>query len=353
MALGTARNPLNDDPDLGMGLALLAQQRKERIIMAVKIGVVWIGLIVFLLAVLLQLRFEPAYVFQHYNFVLIGLWTTIGISLASILFATILALLGALGRLSNNALAQGLSGFYVSLIRGTPLLIQIYLIYLGLPQIGQQLNQLGYPQLGRLFTLTAIQSGILALSLNYGAYMTEIFRAGIQSISHGQREAAESIGMTRWQYMRRIILPQAVRVIIPDIGNQFIAVLHRLAVHGHNRVAHLQAVRLEDVALLAVGVLDEGDSRRPVRVVLDGDHLPGDVALVALEVDHAVVPLVPAAAPSGRQLAVVVPAARLAQRLGQRLVRLGGGDLLEHLHRLEAAAGGRRLVFANRHVTDP
>jgi len=215
--------PEADDPELDMGLALLAQQRKERIILAAKIGVVWIGLIIFLLATLLQLRFEPAYVFKHYNFVLIGLWTTIGISLASIAFATILALLGALGRLSNNAIAQGVSGFYVSIVRGTPLLIQIYIIYLGLPQIGQQLNVLGFPQLGRLFTLTAVQSGILALSLNYGAYMTEIFRAGIQSISHGQREAAESIGMTRWQYMRRIILPQAVRVIIPDIGNQFIA----------------------------------------------------------------------------------------------------------------------------------
>jgi polar amino acid transport system permease protein len=74
-----------------------------------------------------------------------------------------------------------------------------------------------------MFTLTAFQSGILALSLNYGAYMTEIFRAGIQSISFGQREAATAIGMNRWQTFRRIIMPQAVRVIIPDIGNQFIA----------------------------------------------------------------------------------------------------------------------------------
>jgi len=225
MAVDVIRQPQpeGDDPDLDMGLALLAQQRKERIILTVKIGVVWIGLIIFLLAVLLRLRFDPAYVLEHYNFVLAGLWVTIGISLASIFFATILALLGALGKLSNNAIALGVSGFYVSLVRGTPLLIQIYIIYLGLPQIGQQLNLLGFPQLGRLFTLTAVQSGILALSLNYGAYMTEIFRAGIQSISHGQREAAESIGMKRWQYMRRIILPQAVRVIIPDIGNQFIA----------------------------------------------------------------------------------------------------------------------------------
>jgi polar amino acid transport system permease protein len=217
-----SRSP-GDDPDLSMGLALMAHQRKTRIIQTVKIGVVWIGVIIFLAVVLLQLRFDPAYVAKHYGFVLEGLLTTIWLSLASIAIATILALLGALGRLSNNSIAQGISGFYVSIFRGTPLLIQIYIIYMGLPQLGGQLNSLGFPEIGRLFTLSAIQSGILALSLNYGAYMTEIFRAGIQSISHGQREAAEAIGMTRWQLMRRIILPQAVRVIIPDIGNQFIA----------------------------------------------------------------------------------------------------------------------------------
>jgi polar amino acid transport system permease protein len=211
------------DPNLDMGLALVAQQRKERLIQTVKIGVVWVGLVIFLIILLLQFNFDPAYVFAHYAFVLEGLLITIGISMASIAAATVLALLGALGRLSRNPIAQGVSGFYVSLVRGTPLLIQIYIIYLGLPQIGSTLNSMGYSEIGRLFTLTAVQSGILALSLNYGAYMTEIFRAGIQSISHGQREAAESIGMTRWQIMRRVILPQAVRVIIPDIGNQFIA----------------------------------------------------------------------------------------------------------------------------------
>jgi len=211
------------DPNLDMGLALMAHQRKERLIQTVKIGVVWVGLIIFMIILLLQFNFDPAYVFAHYGFVLEGILITIGISLASIAAATVLAMLGALGRLSRNPIAQGVSGFYVSIVRGTPLLIQIYIIYLGLPQIGSTLNSMGYSEIGRLFTLTAVQSGILALSLNYGAYMTEIFRAGIQSIGHGQREAAESIGMTRWQIMQRVILPQAVRVIIPDIGNQFIA----------------------------------------------------------------------------------------------------------------------------------
>ena len=211
------------DPDIDMGLALVAQQRKQRLIQTFRIGIVWLGLVIFLIILLLQLNFDPEYVFNHYEFVLDGLWLTIGISVVSIAAATVLALLGALGRLSRNPIAQGISGFYVSLIRGTPLLIQIFIIYLGLPQVGKTLIDMGHADIGRLFILTGVQSGVLALSMNYGAYMTEIFRAGIQSISHGQREAAESIGMSRWQIMRRVILPQAIRVIIPDIGNQFIA----------------------------------------------------------------------------------------------------------------------------------
>ena len=216
------------DPDQAMGLALMAQQRNKRTIQMIKIGIVWLGLLIFLGIMLLLLDFDPLCVLEHFPFVLKGLRLTIEISVISIAIATVLALLGAIGRLSNNALAQGISGFYVSLFRGTPLLIQIFIIYSGLPQIGKTLINMGesHPilgDIGQLFVLTGVQSGILALSLNYGAYMTEIFRAGIQSISHGQREAAESIGMTRWQIMRRVTLPQAIRVIIPDIGNQFIA----------------------------------------------------------------------------------------------------------------------------------
>lgn len=206
-----------------MGRVLVRRAQRARAIETLKIGVVWVVLVSLLTAGLLQLRFEPGYIFQHFGFVLQGVLTTIGVSLASIAFASVLALFGALARLSRNPIAQGVSGFYISVVRGTPLLVQIYFIYLGLPQVGQRLVQLGYPELGRLFTLTEIQSGILALSLNYGAYMTEIFRAGLQSVGHGQHEAAAALGMTRAQMLRRIILPQAIRVIIPDVGNQFIA----------------------------------------------------------------------------------------------------------------------------------
>jgi len=211
------------DPDQGMGEALVALQKRRRLIQGLKVTAVWIGLIILVAAGMLMLHISPSYMLQHYDVILQGAGTTLFVSLVSVTIATILALLGSIARLSSNSIAQGVSGFYVSLIRGTPLLIQIYVIYLGLPQIGQQLSDLGFPTIGKLFILDAVPAGILALSLNYGAYMTEIFRAGLQSISYGQREAAIALGMTPLQVMRRVVLPQAIRIIIPDVGNQFIA----------------------------------------------------------------------------------------------------------------------------------
>jgi polar amino acid transport system permease protein len=113
------------------------------------------------------------------------------------------------------------SGFYTSFFRGTPLIVQMFLIFLALPQMAPP----NLPGLRDSLTLTALQAGVIALGLNYGAYMTEIFRAGIQSVGHGQVEAAEALGMTYRQRMRRIVLPQAVRVIIPPTGNEFIAMM--------------------------------------------------------------------------------------------------------------------------------
>ena len=211
------------DPHQQMGTTLAALQRRQKTLQGIKVGVVWVLLIAGLIAGLLLLNIQPSYIFQHFNIILQGAWVTIYVSMLSILIASVLALIGSIARLSSSSLAQGIAGFYVSVIRGTPLLIQIFIIYQGLPQIGQQISKLGLPQLGKLFILDAIPAGILALSLNYGAYMTEIFRAGLQSIGHGQREAAIALGMTPWQVMRRIVLPQAIRIIIPDVGNQFIA----------------------------------------------------------------------------------------------------------------------------------
>ena len=147
-------------------------------------------------------------------YILGGVGTTIVVAIASIIFATILAVFGALGRLSSNPVVYGVASFYVSLVRGTPLIVQILFVYLALPQIWRDLAR-----------VDAIVLGIVALSFNYGAYMTEIFRAGIQAIPRGQIEAAAAIGMTDRLTMRRVILPQAVRIVTPAIGNEFIAMI--------------------------------------------------------------------------------------------------------------------------------
>lgn len=140
-----------------------------------------------------------------------GLLMTLYISSVSIVIATVLALIGAIAKLSSNGIAQGIAHFYTSLFRGLPLLMQIYMIYLGLPQLG--------------YVVDAIPTGIAALSLCYGAYMTEIFRAGIESIPKGQWEAARALGFRPASVMTRIILPQSMRVIVPPTGNQFISML--------------------------------------------------------------------------------------------------------------------------------
>jgi polar amino acid transport system permease protein len=144
-------------------------------------------------------------------FIFRGVWLTILLSILAIALSIVLAILGALGRLSKSPPAYALATFYVSLIRGTPLLLQLFFFFLALPQLG--------------IVLDGLTAGVLALGINYGAYNTEIVRAGIQSVGIGQREAALAIGMTNNQIMRRIVLPQALKLTIPPLGNQFIAML--------------------------------------------------------------------------------------------------------------------------------
>lgn len=192
-----------------------------RIPFRVKLGAVWAVIFSVLGILFAAAKFDTQWMRENAWFIVRGVWVTIFIAVVSIVFAIVLALLGALGRLSRNPVAYGVTGFYTSFFRGTPLIVQLYLIYLGLPQVGQAFRE---PFRG-WFLLTAIQAGIMGLSLNYGAYMTEIFRAGIQSVHHGQSEAAEALGMTYWQRMRRIVLPQAFRVTVPPTGNEFIAMM--------------------------------------------------------------------------------------------------------------------------------
>jgi polar amino acid transport system permease protein len=192
------------------------------------VAVVWVVIFVLLAVVFAAFRFDTAFMLQWLPFLLAGVPLTLLVAVLGIMLAVPLALLGALGRLSSNPVLYGISGFYVSFIRGTPLIVQIFFIYLGLPQLAQYAPG----GLAGLFVLGSVTSGVLALGINYGAYMAEIFRAGIQSVGHGQVEAAQALGMTRAQTMRRIVLPQAVRVVIPPTGNEFIAMLKDSALVG-------------------------------------------------------------------------------------------------------------------------
>lgn len=173
---------------------------------------VWIELLILFLLFFDTFNLSYSFIASKVGFMITqGVFTTVYVSAISIAIAFVLALLGATARLSSNGFAIAIASFYTSIFRGVPLLIQIYLIYLGIPQLG--------------YVVGAVPAGILALSLCYGAYMTEIFRAGISSISRGQWEASRAIGLTPFQTMTRVILPQSMRLIIPPTGNQFISML--------------------------------------------------------------------------------------------------------------------------------
>ncbi|NDJ77463.1 MAG: amino acid ABC transporter permease [Chloroflexi bacterium] len=182
-----------------------------------------------------------------------GIWTTIWISVTAYALALVLGLLIALLRRSSNIFIYQAVTFYVELVRGIPTLVLVYYLALALiPQIILNIQDLGSSfehlvvtfnvtggwsfdlDLGRVGSRMAnfetrdfpnANRAIIALAVSYSAFLSEVFRAGLDSISIGQREAARSLGMTRWQVMRFIVLPQAIRVILPPLGNDFIAML--------------------------------------------------------------------------------------------------------------------------------
>lgn len=147
---------------------------------------------------------------------LIGAITTVEITLASFLVAVVIGLSFALIKLSRLKAVHWLIDIYVEIFRGTPVLAQLFIIYFGLAYLGIKVN--------------AFPAAIIGLGLNGGAILTEVFRAGLAAIHHGQREAALSVGMTPWTTMRYIILPQTWRITLPPLGNYAIALLKDTAV---------------------------------------------------------------------------------------------------------------------------
>jgi polar amino acid transport system permease protein len=186
-----------------------------------KVWLTWASLLFVLAAMLGQFGLDFGLIAQKLPFMLglhlspdgflQGVMLTLLVTALSMVFAMAVATLTALGRLSTNPVAFGVATFYASFFRGTPLLVQVLLIYLALPQFG--------------IILSSFTSGIMALSLNYAAYLAETIRSGISSVPNGQREAAMALGLSRRIIGWKIVAPQAMRIIIPPAGAQFISML--------------------------------------------------------------------------------------------------------------------------------
>lgn len=146
-----------------------------------------------------------------------GLKMTIGVTVLSLLFAFVLGLISCFFSMSKKSGLRWISKIYVGLIRGTPLLVQVFYIYFAIPQLIQYM--------GVDFRLEVFIAGLITLTLNAGAYMSEIFRGAINAVNSGQMEAARSLGLTHGQAMKKVILPQAFRICLPSLVNQFIITL--------------------------------------------------------------------------------------------------------------------------------
>lgn len=170
----------------------------------------WIAIVAAVVFIVAAAVIKPVPYWEIIGFIGDGLVVTFQITIVSMTFALILGLIAGLGRTATNSFFNILASLYVEVIRGIPLLAQLFWIYYAM---------------SRFIRLGPQVSAVLGLTICYGAYIGETFRGGIQSIPKGQMEAARALGLTRGQAMRHVIIPQAVRVILPPVGNEFIAML--------------------------------------------------------------------------------------------------------------------------------
>ena len=186
----------------------------------------WWGLVILvvgLAVILVTVRADPFW--NILLFVRDGIVITALLTVTSFSLILVLGLIGGLGRLSRNRFILGVATLYVEIVRGIPLLVQLIWWYFAFPVVVQEIGRGLDITFMANYRANPIFTAITGLTVCYGAYMSEIYRAGIQSIPKGQTEAARSLGMTHFQSMRHVILPQAVRVVLPPVGNEFIALL--------------------------------------------------------------------------------------------------------------------------------
>lgn len=192
------------------------------------------GILVLVVGTFVLILTEPDFR-EAFSFIQAGLGVTLSTTFTAFGIALIVGLLAGLGRISGNIVIKNLSTLYIELVRGIPMIVLIFFIAIVVvPGIISALNALGksgFPLLAGFFSNLEVKDvsmnarAIIALAATYGAFLAEIFRAGIQSIGKGQMEAARSQGMSYVQAMRFIILPQAVRNVLPALGNDFISML--------------------------------------------------------------------------------------------------------------------------------
>jgi polar amino acid transport system permease protein len=176
-----------------------------------------------LIALMVILESDPYW--KILVFVKSGIWITVLLTVVSFVFIIIVGVIGGLGRIARNPVIHFIATLYVEIIRGIPLLVQLIWWYFAAPVVIKSLGSFLHFAPMANYQSNAIFLAVLGLVICYGAYMTEIFRAGIQSIPKGQMEAARSLGMTYMQSMRYVILPQSLRVVLPPVGNEFIMLI--------------------------------------------------------------------------------------------------------------------------------
>ncbi len=152
-----------------------------------------------------------------------GIGTTLQITFGALIIGTILGLILAFMKMSANKILKWLASAYIEVVRGTPLIVQALIIYAGLPSL---LASYGIS----FHWEQAILAGIIACGLNSAAYVAEIFRSGLKAVDNGQREAAYSLGMSKYQTLKYVIVPQAFKIVLPALGNEFITLIKETAV---------------------------------------------------------------------------------------------------------------------------
>ncbi len=167
---------------------------------------------------------------KYREFFLDGLGNTVTMAFFAVLLGVVLGLLVAFGRMSKIHPLRWICTAYVEVVRATPLLVQVMIIYYGTVNMGMKFGNSNF---------NAFFWGLIAVGMNSGAYLSEVIRSGIGAVDAGQMEAARAIGMTHWQAMANVILPQAIRNILPALGNEFVTIIKETSVLGMVGIAEL------------------------------------------------------------------------------------------------------------------